>query len=163
MKRILVLGGSGFIGRHVCEQASSLNCRITVPTRRRNNAQTVQSLPWVDVIEADIHDEAVLTRLVHGHDAVVNLIAILHGTEAAFERVHVELPQKLARACLASGVTRLVHISALGVALDSPARYQRSKARGEAALRAAALDLTVAPSVRPPLPPPAPRLVQCWR
>ena len=64
MNRILVLGGSGFIGSHVCEKASQLRCRVTVPTRRLHNAQSVQSLPWVDPIEADIHDEAVLARLV---------------------------------------------------------------------------------------------------
>lgn len=146
MKRILVLGGSGFIGRHVCEQASRLNCRITVPTRRRNNAQSVQSLPWVDVIEADIHDEAVLTRLVQGHDAVVNLIAILHGNVTAFDHVHVALPQKLARACQVAGVRRLVHVSALGAAPDAPSLYLRSKAKGEAVVAASALDSTV---VRP--------------
>ncbi len=142
-KNILVLGGTGFVGHHVCEKLQRAGWAITVPTRRASNAKAVQHLPRLTVIEANAHDEATLARLLPGHDAVVNLIAILHGTEAAFERVHVELPQKLARACLASGVTRLVHISALGVALDSPARYQRSKARGEAALRAAALDLTV--------------------
>ena len=77
----------------------------------------------------------------------MNLVAILHGSEAAFEHVHVELPKKLARACAAAGVRRLVHVSALGAALDAPSMYQRSKARGEAALQAAAaagtLDLTV--------------------
>jgi len=142
-KNILVLGGTGFVGRHVCEKLQREGWAITVPTRRAHNAQSVQHLPGLTVIEANAHDEAALTRLLPGHDAVVNLIAILHGTEAAFEHVHVELPKKLARACVATGVTRLVHISALGVALDSPARYQRSKARGEAALRAAALELTV--------------------
>ncbi len=142
-KNILVLGGSGFVGQHVCEKLQREGWTVTVPTRRAINAKSVQHLPGLTVIEANAHDEATLTRLLPGHDAVVNLIAILHGTEAAFERVHVELAQKLARACAATGVTRLVHISALGVALDSPARYQRSKARGEAALRAAALDLTV--------------------
>lgn len=142
-KNILVLGGTGFVGRHVCEKLQREGWAITVPTRRARNAQSVQHLPRLTVIEADAHDEATLMRLLPGHDAVVNLIAILHGTEAAFERVHVELPKKLARACVATGVTRLVHVSALGVALDSPARYQRSKARGEAVLRAAALALTV--------------------
>ena len=74
---------------------------------------------------------------------MVNLIAILHGTEEAFERVHVELPLALSEACVANNVSRLVHISALGVSLDGPSRYQRSKARGEEVLRAAGLDLTV--------------------
>jgi NADH dehydrogenase len=142
-KNILVLGGTGFVGRHLCEKLQREGWAITVPTRRTHSAQSVQHLPRLTVIEANVHDEAALARLLPGHDAVVNLIAILHGTETAFEHVHVELPKKLARACVATGVTRLVHISALGVALDSPSRYQRSKARGEAALRAGGLDLTV--------------------
>jgi uncharacterized protein YbjT (DUF2867 family) len=142
-KNILVLGGTGFVGRHVCEKLQREGWTTTVPTRRAINAKAVQHLPRLTVIEADVHDEAALLRLLPGHDAVVNLIAILHGSEAAFERTHVELPKKLARACEITGVTRVVHVSALGVAPDSPSRYQRSKARGEAVLRAAALELTV--------------------
>jgi uncharacterized protein YbjT (DUF2867 family) len=137
MKKILVLGGTGFVGSHVCQKLATLPLRITLPTRRPENAKHLQMLPTVDVLVADVHDEAALARLVVGHDAVVNLIAILHGTEAAFNRVHVELPQKLARACQAAGVRRVVHVSALGAALDAPSMYQRSKARGEQALTAA--------------------------
>ncbi len=143
MKKILVLGGTGFVGRHVCEKLARLNIRVTVPTRRRSNAYNVQSLPMLDVLEVDIHDPSALKALVAGHDAVVNLVAILHGDEAAFERAHVTLPQKLATACQQTGVKRLVHVSALGAALDGPSMYQRSKARGEAVLQAAGLDLTV--------------------
>lgn len=143
MKNILVLGGTGFVGRHVCEKLHRQGWRITVPTRRAINAAAVQHLPRVTVVKADVHDPAQLLQLVTGHDAVVNLIAILHGSEDAFERVHVELPLALSEACLADGVRRLVHISALGVSLDGPSRYQRSKARGEEVLRGAGLDLTV--------------------
>jgi NADH dehydrogenase len=143
MKNILVLGGTGFVGRHVCEKLQREGWSITVPTRRAVNAKAVQHLPRLTVLEADVHDEATLTRLLRGHDAVVNLIAILHGSEEAFERTHVAFPQTLARACQASGVTRVVHVSALGVALDGPSRYQRSKARGEEVLRRAGLDLTI--------------------
>ena len=143
MKKILVLGGTGFVGRHVCEKLTRLSCAVTVPTRRRENAKLVQHLPRLDVLEADIHDPATLARLVAGHDAVINLVAILHGEEAAFERAHVALPASLARACMLAGVKRVVHVSALGAALDAPSMYQRSKARGEAALLAAGLDLTI--------------------
>ena len=143
MKNILVLGGTGFVGRHVCEKLARLQWRCTVPTRRYDNAKHILSLPLLNVVEADVHDEAALTRLVAGHDAVVNLIAILHGNEAAFERAHVALPAKLARACAAAGVRRVVHISALGAAADAPSMYQRSKARGEAALMGAGLQLTL--------------------
>lgn len=143
MSKVLVLGGTGFVGRHVCEKLQRAGWSITVPTRRAVNAASVQHLPRLTVIEADVHDPAALARLLPGHDAVVNLVAILHGSEAAFERTHVELPRKIAAACQASGVRRLVHVSALGVSEDGPAKYQRSKARGEALLRAAGLDLTV--------------------
>ena len=143
LNNVLVLGGTGFVGRHVCEKLARLNIRVTVPTRRRSNAYNVQSLPMLDVLEVNIHDSAALAALVAGHDAVVNLIAILHGDEASFERTHVEFPKKLAAACQQAGVNRLVHVSALGAALDAPSIYQRSKARGEAALQAAELDLTV--------------------
>ncbi len=71
MKRILVLGGTGFVGRHLCEKAGQLQCRLTVPTRRLENAKPIQHLPWVDPLQADVHDEAVLRQLLHGHDAVV--------------------------------------------------------------------------------------------
>lgn len=143
MPHALVLGGTGFVGRHVCEKLQRAGWSVTVPTRRAVNAASVQHLPRLTVIEADVHDPAALARLLPGHDAVVNLVAILHGSEAAFERTHVELPRKIAAACQASGVRRLVHVSALGVSEDGPAKYQRSKARGEALLRAAELDLTV--------------------
>ena len=143
MKKVLVLGGTGFVGSHVCQKLALLPVRITLPTRRPENAKHLQLLPTVDVLTADVHDETALARLVAGHDAVVNLVAILHGTEAAFDRVHVQLPQKLARACLAAGVRRVVHVSALGAALDAPSMYQRSKARGEQVLQMGALDLTL--------------------
>lgn len=143
MKKILVLGGTGFVGRHLCEKLSRQGYRITVPTRRRTNAKYVQHLPMLDVLEVNIYDASALADLVAGHDAVVNLIAILHGDEAAFERAHVEFPKKLAAACQQAGVKRLVHFSALGAAVDAPSMYQRSKARGEVVLQAAGLDLTI--------------------
>jgi nucleoside-diphosphate-sugar epimerase len=86
--------------------------------------------------EADVHDEAALDPAAWpARDAVVNLVAILHGSQAAFRaRRTSNCRKKIARACAAAGVHRLVHISALGAALDAPSMYQRSKARGEAAL-----------------------------
>jgi len=141
--RILVLGGSGFVGRQVCEQLARLGWHITVPTRRAVNAAKVQSLPGLTVLEASVHSEADLARLMPGHDAVVNLVAVLHGSETRFEQVHVELPAKIVRAMQHAGVQRLVQVSALGADLQGPSKYQRSKASGEAVLQGAGLQLTV--------------------
>ena len=138
--RILVLGGSGFVGRHLVEHLHRQGVRVTVPTRRRDAAPWLWSLPRVDVRRADATDPATLRALLPGHDAVVNLIAVLHGDARRFEQVHVALPRQLAAACAASGVRRLVHVSALGAAADGPSLYQRSKAQGEAVLRQAAAD-----------------------
>lgn len=146
--RLLLLGGSGFVGRALCEQLVRRfggAARITVPTRRLPHAQAVQSLPGVTVVQADVFKD--LPALLPGHDAVVNLVAILQGSAVAFEHVHVELPKRLAHAMSAAGLRRLVHVSALGVAEHAPSRYLRSKAAGEAALQVAAqthgLELTL--------------------
>ena len=141
--RVLVLGGSGFVGRHVCEQLNRLGWQITVPTRRAVNAASVQSLPGLTVIEASVHQDADLARLMPGHDAVVNLVAVLHGNEKRFEQVHVQLPGKIASAMKKAGVQRLVHVSALGADPQGPSMYQRSKARGETVLHNAGLQLTI--------------------
>lgn len=141
--RVLVLGGTGFVGRTLCEHLVRAGWQVTVPTRHPANARSVQHLPGLTVVTAQVHDPAALARLLPGHDAVVNLVAILHGNEAAFERVHVTLARQLAQACQAAGVRRLVHISALGADAQGPSVYQRSKAAGEAVLQAAGLDLTI--------------------
>jgi len=136
-QKILVLGGSGFVGRHVCARLSMQLHEVTVPTRRLP-ARHIQMLPGVSVVQADVHDPQQLQALVRGHDAVINLVAILHGNEEAFTQAHVTLPTQLARACHAENVSRLIHVSALGAELNAPSMYQRSKARGEAALLSAA-------------------------
>ena len=145
-QKILVLGGSGFVGRHLCEALSRQGHRITVPTRRLP-ARSVQMFPGVEVVLADVHDPAQLASLARGQDAIVNLVAILHGNEQTFEHVHVQLVRQLVAACNKSGVHRLVHISALGADEHAASMYQRSKARGEkvlhAAVQTANLELTI--------------------
>jgi uncharacterized protein YbjT (DUF2867 family) len=145
-QKILVLGGSGFVGRHICEALSRQGHRITVPTRRLP-ARSVQMFPGVEVVQADVHDPSQLASLVRGQDAVINLVAILHGTEQAFDHVHVQLVRTLVTACNKSAVRRLLHISALGADEHAASMYQRSKARGEkvlhAAVQTANLELTI--------------------
>lgn len=147
MKNILVLGGTGFVGRAVCERlverSGAAGGRILVPTRRIQHGQRLRSLPTLELVTANVHDDAELARLVAQCDAVINLVAILHGSAADFGRVHVELPQRLVRACSAAGVRRIVHVSALGVGADGPSNYLRSKAQGEAVFTASGLDVTL--------------------
>jgi uncharacterized protein YbjT (DUF2867 family) len=142
-KRVLLLGGTGFVGRHVCEKLTRLGYNMTVITRRASQAAAIQNLPRVRVLEGDVYNADILARCMAQHDVVINLIAILHGSEAAFDKAHVQLPTIIAKACQQSGCQRLIHISALGASADAPSLYQRSKAKGEAILQQAGLQLTV--------------------
>ena len=143
MKKILVLGGTGFVGRHLCQALTRVPYSVTVPTRDLSRAPALRALAGLELVPADVHDEAALARLLAGHDAAVNLVAILHGSAFEFERVHVGLVKKIVGACVTAEVQRLVHVSALGAAQDAPSMYQRSKAAAEAVIQASALDWSV--------------------
>src|SRR4249919_618350 len=128
-RRVVVLGGTGFIGRAFAWRcaAHGLSIKLTVPTRAMTRGAAILPLPGLNLVRADVHDELTLVRLLAGADAVVNLVGILHGGAADFERVHVELPRRMARAARAAGVAHVVHVSALGAAADAPSDYLRSK------------------------------------
>jgi NADH dehydrogenase len=153
---VLVVGGSGFVGRHVVAALAARGARVTVPTRRRERARHLLPLPTVEVVEADVMLPEVLPRLAAGRDAVVNLVGVLHSRRGRrdergpndygpdFARAHVELAQAVVNACRAAGVKRLLHMSALGADPAAPSEYLRSKGIGEqAALAAEDIAVTV--------------------
>jgi NADH dehydrogenase len=141
---VLVLGGSGFVGRHMVGRLVADGRRVLVPTRRRERAKHLLLLPTVDVFEADIHDPAALRQLASGVAAVVNLVGILNEARAGdFERAHVELARKVVHACRGAGVGRLLHISALNADPRGPSRYLRSKGEAEAIVSGSELAWTI--------------------
>ncbi len=150
---IAVLGASGFIGQALCAflaRASQGTARhIRVITRSREKAKALWSLPGVEIVQADVRQEAELADALEGVTAVVNLVGVLQSRTGKpwgpeFDESHVRLPSRLARCMTRQGVRRLVHISALGASDQAPSMYLRSKAAGEAALRGTLnLDLTI--------------------
>jgi len=146
MAKICVLGGSGFVGRHIVEKLVERGDFVVVPSRRRERAKHLITLPTVQVVQADVHDPATLKLLVAGCDAVINLVGVLQSRGGDpygpdFARAHVELPRKAIAACLEARVPRLLHMSALKAAPDGPSQYLRSKADGEVAMIAARNEL----------------------
>lgn len=138
--RILVIGGTGFIGRHLANRLGAAGHKILVPTRLFVRGRDLLVVPTLTLLQGDIYDDASLDSMVAGCDAVVNLVGILHGDRgqpygSAFARAHVMLPQRIAQSCRRNGVRRMVHISALGADSTGPSMYLRSKGDGEAAVR----------------------------
>jgi NADH dehydrogenase len=134
-----IVGGSGFVGRSVADQLCARGMRVRVITRSRPRAMPISVLPTAEIEVADPHEPAALARAFENMDAVVNLVGMLHESGGqTFRRSHVELPGKVARACLSAGVQHLLHMSSLGASASGPSAYQRSKAEGEAAVREAA-------------------------
>lgn len=155
-ENFLVVGGSGFVGRYLVAALAARGARVTVPTRRRERAKHLILLPTVDVVEVEQVDSRALASLAAGHDAVVNLVGVLHSPRArpgeegpnhygpAFAQAHVELAQAVVAACRETGVKRLLHMSALGADPAAPSEHLRSKGIGEQAVLAADdLEVTV--------------------
>lgn len=149
VRKVLLIGGSGFVGGWLASRLSAAGMRVTIPTRRRENRKGLLLLPTVFEVQADVNDPQALAHLVEGVDAVINLVGILHDRDdrepygAAFEAAHVALPRQIVASMRAAGVRRLLHMSALKAASDAPSAYLRSKAAGEAAVFDAAADLDV--------------------
>lgn len=141
---IVVLGGGGFVGRHVVPRLVAQGHRVVVPTRRREDVRHLIVLPTIEVVEEDIHAPKVLDRLFAGSAAVINLVGIISESGGdTFDRVHAELPRKVIAACHNAGVRRLLHMSALGASADAPSGYLRSKAAAEAMVAASGLHWTI--------------------
>ena len=140
-QQICVLGGSGFVGLRVVSALAAEGHSIRVLTRRRERHRELLVLPTVEVIDADIHNPDDLKQYFAGQDTVINLIGILNEKRdngKGFYHAHVELAQKVIEACMAQGVKRLLHMSALNAdAATGSSYYLRSKGEAEQRVHAA--------------------------
>ena len=138
---ITVFGGSGFLGRHLVQRLAAQGFNVRAAVRDveaagflRPMGDAGQVVPW----PVNITDRRSVGAAVDGAVAVVNTVGILsEWGKQTFERVHVAGAQIIAEAAAGAGVKRLVHISALGADAYSESDYARTKAAGEAAVRAA--------------------------
>ena len=150
---ICVLGGTGFVGQHLVNRLTQHGYKVRVLTRRRERHRSLIVNPNVTLIEADIYDRDSLVRNFSGVDAIINLVGILNESGKkgeGFQRTHVELPRNIVAAALASGVGRLLHMSALNAdAKETDSLYLKSKGEGEDLLHAAAREGLVVTSFRP--------------
>jgi uncharacterized protein YbjT (DUF2867 family) len=142
-----VFGGSGFIGRRVVKRLVQAGYVVRVAVRDVQGAADLKPLGAVGQVvplRAGITDPAAIQRAIEGADIVVNLVGILSERRAGdFQRIQGDGAGHVAAAATAAGVSRLVHLSALGADAASPSRYAKSKAAGETAVLAAFPTATV--------------------
>lgn len=140
-KTVTLFGGTGFVGRYVAQMLAQRGWRIIVASRHPDRAlplKTAGAVGQVVSVFADIRDDGSVAAAVAGADAVVNLVGILFERgKQRFDSIHGEAAGRVARAAAAAGASRFVQISAIGASADSPSSYARTKAAGEAAVRAA--------------------------
>ena len=134
---VTVFGGGGFLGRQVAQALMARGARVRVAQRDVATALRVKPLGGLgqtQFVAADIRKPASVARALAGSDIVINLVGVLSGD---FEGTHQDGAANVAKAAAEAGVKALVHVSAIGADADSPSAYGRSKAAGEAAVRAA--------------------------
>lgn len=142
-QRLVILGGTGFVGRHLVPRLVRDGHAITVLTRNRDRKRELAVLPRVRLVNADVHDAATLSRQLAGADAAINLVGILNERRGeSFRKVHVELTQSLVAACRERGVPRLLQMSSLRAG-EGDSGYLRSRGEAEERVQSSPLAWTI--------------------
>lgn len=141
MRKICLLGGTGFVGKHLANRLVNKGWQIQVLTRRREQHRELLVLPNLELVSTDVYDQKQLNDQLAGCKVVINLVGILNETGndgAGFSKAHVELPQKLIAACQANNIKRILHISALNADVkQGKSHYLRSKGEADDLIHAA--------------------------
>ncbi len=136
--RIVVLGGTGFLGTRLVARLIKDGRRVTVLSRDREQHKHLLVLPGLSLLNCNVFDEAQLSEHFRGQDVVINLIGILNERGfggSGFRRVHTELTRGVLQAARSAGVARLLQVSALKAAVDAPSYYLRTKGEAEQLIR----------------------------
>ncbi|MGK0398233.1 MAG: hypothetical protein ACJA0I_000523 [Gammaproteobacteria bacterium] len=133
LNKVLLLGGSGFIGQSLAFELANKGYQVTIPCRRPHRHRALSFHANIQLVKSNVFDSSELNRLCQSHNAIINLIGILHERKKNdFRKVHVDFVKTLVSACTHNKVKRLLHISALGAdQARGTSRYLRSKGEGE--------------------------------
>ena len=141
--RVLITGGTGFVGTHVVNELLRRKHEVTVLARTPESTRNRYNLP-VSAVAGNVLDPASLRRAADGQDAVIHIVGIIaEKEEQTFDRIHREASENVVRAARDAGAHRFLHTSAMGSSEDSPSEYGRTKAAGEKAVRESGLEWTV--------------------
>ncbi|MCB1868088.1 MAG: complex I NDUFA9 subunit family protein [Gammaproteobacteria bacterium] len=134
INKVCILGGTGFVGSHLTCRMNSYGIHVRIPTRHPQRHRELMAGGRVELINTNPFDRHQLEAVMDGCDAAVNLVGILNETHAGkdFQHIHIELADRVVEACKASGVSRLLHMSALNAnESNGPSVYLKTKGEAE--------------------------------
>ena len=137
MKKVLIFGASGQIGRHLIRKLTKNNYTVTAITRNSHQKgyilKTQANAGYLNIVEASIFDEDKIRSLIKNADICINLIGILYEKNKAnsFENVHSNFPYLISKISTENNLKQLIHLSALGIENSIDSKYANSKLQGE--------------------------------
>ena len=142
--RVVIVGGTGFVGSHLAKRLVADGVQVRILTR---NHQDRYALPKeVKVMTCNVHDSTALSDAFRGCNVAINLVGILNEkghNGRGFHQAHIALSHKVVEACKANGIDRLIHMSALGAdAINGPSFYLKTKGEAEDYVHASGLKVT---------------------
>lgn len=143
--KIMMLGGSGFVGTHLTRRLSRDGHTISVVTRYPTGAKHLAIVPGVEIRHFDQYDADRLAHQLVGHDALINLVGILNErgqSGAGFYKAHSELVETAIQACHRAGISRFIQMSALNAG-EGESFYLRTRGGGEQRVRDSGLAWTI--------------------
>lgn len=137
-KRIIIFGGTGFIGKYIVERLANAEYFIKVFTSKTNSSELHKNTKQITTVQGSIWNEQLLLQNIAECDIVINLIGILNETKQyTFHSVHVEIAERIAKAATAKKVPMMIHFSSMGVENHKLSKYAKSKVDGEKAVASA--------------------------
>ena len=134
-KKILILGGSGFVGKSITQNLLSQGARVVILTRNSNKIKPLKVSGYpgqLEIISGNIFEDGLLEILIKDKFAVINLCGVLYEkNKDEFNTIHNFLPEMISKLCKRHNIKKFIHISALGVSKNSPSKYSSTKALGE--------------------------------
>ena len=135
-KNCLIFGGSGQIGRHLIRKLTKNDYKVIVVTRNIHQKghiiKTQGNAGYIDIVEANIFDDAKIKSLFERVDICINLIGILYEKKrSSFRNIHTLFPSLVAKLCKQNNLKHFIHLSALGVSEATDSDYAKSKLEGE--------------------------------
>ena len=139
-RNCLIFGASGQIGRNLIRRLTNKNLKVTAVTRNLHQKGYVlktQANPgYLDIVETNIFDVTKIDDLILNADVCINLVGILFEKGSNnFTNIHEKFPSMLSGLCKKHGISKFIHISALGIEKAQNSKYAMSKLKGENAIR----------------------------